>query len=80
MRNFRSKMSIFLYPFTCLPALILATVMTAPQNLQNTQRQRQSPKNKKLIKKEDKTNRPIKIKVSLTRRRQKLLQYASKVT
>ena len=36
---------------------------------------------KKLIKKkEDKTNQPIKIKVSLTRRRQKLLEYASKVT
>ena len=28
MRNFRSKMSVFLYPFTCLPAFILATVMT----------------------------------------------------
>ena len=36
---------------------------------------------KKLIKKkEDKTNQPINIKVSLTRRRQKLLEYASKVT
>ena len=36
---------------------------------------------KKLIKKkEDKTNQPIKIKVSLTRRRQKLLEYVSKVT
>ena len=44
---------------------------------------------KKLIKKKedktnqpikDKTNQPIKIKVSLTRRRQKLLEYVSKVT
>ena len=36
---------------------------------------------KKLIKKkEDKTNQPIKIKLSLTRRRQELLEYASKVT
>ena len=36
---------------------------------------------KKLIKKkEDKTNQPIKIKVSLSRGRQKLLEYASKVT
>ena len=36
---------------------------------------------KKLIKKKaDKTNQAIKIKVSLTRRRQKLLEYATKVT
>ena len=31
-------------------------------------------------KKEDKTNMPIKIKVSLTRQHQKLLEYATKVT
>ena len=37
--------------------------------------------NKKLIKKkEDKTNQPIKIKISLIRWCQKLLEYASKVT
>ena len=40
MRKFRSKVSIFFYPLTCLSAIILATVMTntihKPNNFEMT--------------------------------------------